>query len=129
MSESGDRLRRLLVIALLGISAGVLTLLGQGVLDANWNRLANSGAVWLMVGFLAGSRMPSISWAVVAGIATLIAAIAGYYAAAVVVALPESAHPALPYGAPRRSWAVRCSGSPVAGGMTLRPSGERSRLA
>ena len=36
----------------MGVGTGVLTLLGQGVLDANWNRLVNSGAVWLMVGFL-----------------------------------------------------------------------------
>lgn len=86
MTETADRLRLLLVIAMVGIGTGVLTLLGQGVLDAGWNRLANSGAVWLMVGFLVGSRMPSFAWAMVAGVGTLVGAIAGYFAAAIAIA-------------------------------------------
>jgi len=41
--------RRLLAIALADLGTGFLTFLGQGVLDASWNRLANSGAIWLLV--------------------------------------------------------------------------------
>lgn len=81
-SEPSDWLPRVGFIALAGIGTGVLTLLGPGVLDAGWNRLANSGAIWLMVGFLVGSRMPSVGWAVAAGVGTLIGAVAGYYMAA-----------------------------------------------
>ena len=65
-----------------GVAVGVVTLLGQSVLSAEWNRLANSGAIWLLASFLVGSRMPSNGRAAVAGMATLVLAVVAYYAAA-----------------------------------------------
>jgi hypothetical protein len=85
----GTRLSRtslIVLIVVIGLATGVLTLLGQGVLDEHWNRLANSGAIWLLVAFLVGSVAPTMAWAAVAGLGTLIGAVAGYYAAAIIVA-------------------------------------------
>ena len=80
----GDRGRasRSLLVAGAGLATGGLTLLGQAVLDAEWNRLANSGAIWLAVAFAVGSRMASDREAVVAGVATLLFALVGYQLAA-----------------------------------------------
>jgi hypothetical protein len=78
----GDLTRRGLVVAAVGLAAGVLTLLGQAVLDGDWNRLANSGAIWLTVAFGAGAAMASDRQALVAGLATLLLALAGYQLAA-----------------------------------------------
>ena len=74
--------RRSLLVAGAGLATGGLTLLGQAVLDAEWNRLANSGAIWLAVAFAVGSRMASDREAVVAGTATLLSALVGYQLAA-----------------------------------------------
>ena len=79
------RARRALLVAGAGLATGGLTLLGQAVLDAEWNRLANSGAIWLAVAFAIGSRMASDREAVVAGTATLLFALIGYQLAARVV--------------------------------------------
>jgi Family of unknown function (DUF6518) len=65
-----------------GVAVGVATVLGQSVLSAEWNRLANSGAIWLLASFLVGSRMPTIRRAAVAGMATLVLAVVAYYVAA-----------------------------------------------
>jgi hypothetical protein len=73
---------RLGLIAAAGLGLGVLTLAGQGFLDGNWNRLANSGAIWLLVAWLVGSRMPTARWATAAGFVVLASALAGYYVAA-----------------------------------------------
>lgn len=67
---------------LVGLLTGVLTLAGQSVLSSEANRLANSGAIWLSVAFVVGAVMPSVRTAAVAGIATLVLAVAGYYSAA-----------------------------------------------
>ncbi len=77
----GRASRSLLVVGA-GLATGGLTLLGQAVLDAEWNRLANSGAIWLAVAFVVGSRMASDREAVVAGAATLLLALIGYELAA-----------------------------------------------
>ena len=58
-----------------GVAVGVATLLGQSVLPGDWNRLANSGAIWLLASFLVGSRMPTNGRAAVAGMATLVLAV------------------------------------------------------
>ncbi len=81
---AGDRarVRRSLLVVGAGLATGGLTLLGQAVLDAEWNRLANSGAIWLAVAFAVGSRMASDREAVVAGAATLLVALVGYELAA-----------------------------------------------
>ena len=77
-------LTRSVVVAGAGLLLGILTLVGQAVLPTGWDRLANSGAVWLLVASLAGSFMPTNRWAVVAGVGVLVGAVIGYYAAAVV---------------------------------------------
>lgn len=85
MGGDRDRARRALLVAGVGLATGGLTLLGQAALDAEWNRLANSGAIWLAIAFAVGSRMASDREAVVAGIATLLLALVGYELAARVV--------------------------------------------
>jgi hypothetical protein len=77
-----DLLRPGLLIAGAGIATGVVTLLGQAVLDGDWNRLANSGAIWLTVAFGVGASMASDRQAAVAGLATLLMALLGYQVAA-----------------------------------------------
>jgi hypothetical protein len=77
-----DVVRRGVVIVGAGIATGVLTLLGQAVLDGDWNRLANSGAIWLSVAFGVGASMASDRQAAVAGLATLFMALLGYQIAA-----------------------------------------------
>ena len=49
-----------LAAVVLGIAMGVATLAGQAVLDASWNRLANSGAIWATVALVVGAL--SRSW-------------------------------------------------------------------
>lgn len=68
---------------LAGVAVGCLTLLGQSVLGPGWHRLANSGAMWSLGAFAVGTRTASDRQAAVAGFATLILAVASYYAAAV----------------------------------------------
>ena len=80
------RARRALLVAGAGLATGGMTLLGQAMLDAEWNRLANSGAIWLAVAFAVGSRMASDREAVVAGTLTLLFALVGYQLAARAVA-------------------------------------------
>ncbi len=53
------------------------------MLSGDWNRLANSGAIWLLFASLVGSRMPTDRWAAIAGVVVLVGAVVGYYAAAV----------------------------------------------
>jgi hypothetical protein len=75
---------RPMLIAVAGVALGVATLAGQAVLSAEWNRLANSGAIWLLCASAAGSRMPTNRWAMFAGVGVLVGAVLGYYAAAMV---------------------------------------------
>ena len=82
VGSDGGRARRSLLVAGAGLATGGLTLLGQAALDAEWNRLANSGAIWLAVAFAVGSRMASDREAVIAGTATLLFALVGYQLAA-----------------------------------------------
>ena len=80
-ARSTAQWKLVVVSVLVGLGLGVITVLGQKWLDGDWDRLANSGAVWLTVAFAVGSHMPSTRWAAAAGFATLIAAVIGYYAA------------------------------------------------
>ena len=82
IADDRGRARRSLLVAGAGLATGGLTLLGQAALDAEWNRLANSGAIWLAVAFAVGSRMASDREAIVAGTATLLFALVGYQLAA-----------------------------------------------
>ncbi len=62
-----------------GFVLGVVTQLLQGILPGALNWIANSLSGWLVVAFLAGSRMPSRRVATAAGPLLLAAALAGYY--------------------------------------------------
>ncbi len=94
-SALASRARRGLFVVVVGLTTGVLTLSGQAVLDGDWNRLANSGAIWVTVAFAVGAVMVSDREAVVAGTATLLLALVGY--------------PARRLGRPRRRWVARRS--------------------
>ena len=52
----------------------------QGVLPTGWSQAANAISPWLLVAFLVGAAMPDRASAVVAGSATLVLALIGYYA-------------------------------------------------
>jgi hypothetical protein len=70
----------LFTAAVAGIAAGGLTAYLQGVLDEDWNTIANSGAVWTVVAFLAAvalGRTPLT--AALSGTLVLVGEVAGYY--------------------------------------------------
>ena len=79
------------LIAVAGLSIGVLTVYGQR-LPGGWSTLANSGAVWLVFAFIAGSSMGSDLTAAAAGTGTLAGAVIGYYAAVPIVVEGASAN-------------------------------------
>jgi hypothetical protein len=68
-------------VGVVGLAVGVLTLVGQGVVPGDWNHLVNSGAVWLLFAFFAGSLVRSPGWAACAGLETLAGTLVGYYLA------------------------------------------------
>jgi hypothetical protein len=66
-----------------GLGVGVATSYLQGVLPGSWNRLANSGSVWIVLAFAVAVRVArNRSEAVGAGLFGLLGAVAGYYAVA-----------------------------------------------
>jgi hypothetical protein len=66
--------------ALAGLAAGVLTAYLQGVVSADWNTVANSGAVWTVVAFIATAALARTSAAAaVGGLLVLVGEVAGYY--------------------------------------------------
>jgi len=72
---------RLLVIAVgVGLALGVLTQIGQSVLPEGLGQVANSISVWVTVAFFVGAVAARPLPASVAGFATLVAALVGYYA-------------------------------------------------
>lgn len=71
----------LLGAASVGIAAGGLTAYLQGVLSADWNTVANSGAVWTLVAALAAGVLGrQRATAVGAGMLVLLGEVVGYYA-------------------------------------------------
>ena len=112
-----SRARRGLFVVVVGLATGGLTLLGQAVLDGDWNRLANSGAIWVTVAFAVGALMASDREAVVAGTATLLLALVGYQLAAWV------AHASLGGSA-----FVIWSGTALVGGPVFGLAGRRWRV-
>lgn len=80
-SALASRARRVLLVVV-GLTTGALTLLGQAVLDGDWNRLVNSGAIWVTVAFAVGAVMVSDREAAVAGTSVLLLALVGYQLAA-----------------------------------------------
>ena len=81
---AGDQERsardRVLLVVVVGLGLGVVTQLAQGLLPSGWSQAANSIAPWLLVAFLVGAFQPSWRSAAVAGSATLLLALVGYYA-------------------------------------------------
>jgi hypothetical protein len=72
-------MRRVGLIAFIGLATGVLTQLGQSVLPDGWSQAANAISPWLLVAFLLGAAMPTTRWAACAGVAALLLALLGYY--------------------------------------------------
>src|SRR4029079_15651523 len=68
------------VVLASGFALGFLTLLGQKWLRGAWLAVVNSGAVWLLPAFVAGSFMRTDATAAAAGAGLLVAAVVGYYA-------------------------------------------------
>lgn len=81
-----------LVAVVVGMVIGALTLVGQRFMPGQWNTLVNSGAIWLVPVFFVGSRMRSLPWAAAAGVATLLATLAGYYVPSTLAGTPHSAY-------------------------------------
>jgi uncharacterized membrane protein (GlpM family) len=69
----------LALAAVVGLSLGALTQVGQGVLPDGWRSIANSITPWLAVAFLTGSVAPGRVPAAAGGIVTLLGALVGYY--------------------------------------------------
>ncbi len=66
--------------AFAGLAAGVLTAYLQGVVSADWNTVANSGAVWTVVAFAATAALArTTTTAAVGGLLVLVGEVAGYY--------------------------------------------------
>ena len=63
-----------------GLGLGVVTQVLQSVLPTGWSQAANAISPWLLVAFFIGAAMPDQGSAVVAGLATLVLALVGYYA-------------------------------------------------
>lgn len=68
------------LVAIVGLGTGVLTQIGQGSLPEPWSPVANAISPWLTVAFLVGALMPTRGGAAIAGVVTLLFALAGYYA-------------------------------------------------
>jgi len=73
----------LLVVAIIGLCAGVATSWLQGELSGGWSVLADSGAVWTVVAFGLAAVCAGPRWAAVtAGTLALLCEVAGYYVVA-----------------------------------------------
>jgi hypothetical protein len=79
-----------LLAVVVGVAVGALTFVGQRFLPGQWNTLVNSGAIWLVPVFVVGSRTRSLPWAAAAGVATLLATLAGYYVLYTLAGTPKS---------------------------------------
>ena len=71
---------RALIVVVVGLGLGVVTQILQSILPTGWSQAANAISPWLLVAFFIGSAMPDRGSAVVAGLATLVLALVGYYA-------------------------------------------------
>jgi hypothetical protein len=66
-----------------GLALGFLTQYLQGQLPGNWNTLANSGVVWVIIAFMVTAALRlSTGWSALLGFITLFCALIGYYVAA-----------------------------------------------
>ena len=71
---------RALIVVVVGLGLGMITQILQSVLPTGWSQAANAISPWLLVAFFIGAAMPDQGSAVVAGLATLVLALVGYYA-------------------------------------------------
>jgi hypothetical protein len=71
---------RVLLAAGIGLAIGVLTSIGQTVLDRPFAALANSASVWLMAPFLLGYVAATSREAMVLGALVCLGELLGYYA-------------------------------------------------
>lgn len=79
------------IIGVIGVANGLLTLLAFGTLGDGWNTLGNSGAVWLLVAFGVGARMPTAGLAIAGATASLVGSVVWFYMAAhYLVGMPVS---------------------------------------
>jgi hypothetical protein len=64
-----------------GLALGVMTNLAQGWLPGSWNQIANSGAAWSAVAFIAGALLADrgVRVAAAGGLAAEVGLVAGYY--------------------------------------------------
>jgi len=77
-SRSGVRI--VIIAAVGGLALGTMTLATQNILPGDWNRLANSGAVWVIGAYAVGAVTRDPGWPTrLGGIAVLVGAVAGYY--------------------------------------------------
>jgi hypothetical protein len=122
--QMGSIVRCFAVAVLAGIVTGVLTLAGQSVLPGAWNRLANSGAIWVSVAFAVATLAPSMRVAAVGGLLTLLSAVAGYDAAVTVAHAGVSTSSLAIWGG------VAIVGGPVFGvaGRAWHVGGRRDRI-
>ena len=78
---SHSSITALTTAALAGLVAGALTAYLQGVLPADWNTVANSGAIWTLVAFAVTAAVACTPiTAALAGLLTLVGEVGGYYA-------------------------------------------------
>ncbi len=71
---------RALIVVVVGLGLGVVTQILQSILPTGWSQAANAISPWLLVAFFSGAAMPDRGSAIVAGLATLVLALVGYYA-------------------------------------------------
>lgn len=67
------------LIVVVGLGAGALTQIGQSVLPSGFGQAANAISPWLLVAFALGAVMPAWRWAAIAGVASMLLALVGYY--------------------------------------------------
>jgi hypothetical protein len=79
MRSTIGRLDARAAVVIIGLGIGVGSLLAQASLPTGWSQVGNSGSVWLVGAFAAGSLMLTLRGAALAGLATLLLAVVGYY--------------------------------------------------
>lgn len=77
--------KNIFISVVVGIIVGVITILGQKVLPAEWNWIANSGSVWLIPPFFVAALAKTKRQSVVVGIINLLSILLGYYGYAILI--------------------------------------------
>jgi hypothetical protein len=90
VDEPLDPLVAVAVALVGGLLLGIATEALQGLLPGAWNSVANSIAVWSLIGACLGSRVTGRGASALVGMVTLLSLTAGYYAAASLQGVPHS---------------------------------------